>query len=388
MTDADVIIAGGGLAGGLIALALAARRPEVRLLVLEAGEAAGGDHTWSFHGTDLDAAGHAMVAPFVARRWPAQVVRFPGFQRRLPADYASATSDLFARHCAGTLGPALRTGAPIAALTPTSVTLASGERLSAGAVIDARGPRRSPHLTCGFQVFLGRELRLAAPHGVDLPVIMDATVGQTGGYRFVYLLPIDATRILVEDTVYTDGPVIDDALFSRRIDAYAAARGWRVLETLRQERGVLPITLGGDIHAFWREAAGQPRAGLAAGLFHPTTGYSLPDAVALAAAVAAADDLSAPALFALIRNHAVRRWRAGGFFRMLNRMLFRAAPPDRRRPMMERFYTLPDPLIERFYAGRPTLADKARILTGRPPVPIGRAIAAIAGRVPAWSAET
>jgi len=45
--------------------------------------------------------------------------------------------------------------------------------------------------------------------------------------------------------------------------------------------------------------------------------------------------------------------------------------------VLERFYRLPEPLIGRFYAGRSTFRDKARILAGRPPVPIGRAIRAL-----------
>ena len=61
---------------------------------------------------------------------------------------------------------------------------------------------------------------------------------------------------------------------------------------------------------------------------------------------------------------------AQGYWRLLNRMLFIAAQPDKRREVMERFYRLREPLIERFYAGRSTWFDKARILTGKPPVAI------------------
>jgi lycopene beta-cyclase len=48
--------------------------------------------------------------------------------------------------------------------------------------------------------------------------------------------------------------------------------------------------------------------------------------------------------------------------------------------VLERFYRLDESVIERFYAGHSTLRDKARIVTGRPPVPIGRAVMAIMGR--------
>jgi lycopene beta-cyclase len=59
-------------------------------------------------------------------------------------------------------------------------------------------------------------------------------------------------------------------------------------------------------------------------------------------------------------------------------MLFRACAPELRYRVLGRFYRLRQPLVERFYAARPTLADKARILTGKPPVPIGAALKVMA----------
>jgi lycopene beta-cyclase len=58
-------------------------------------------------------------------------------------------------------------------------------------------------------------------------------------------------------------------------------------------------------------------------------------------------------------------------------MLFRAADPPHRYRVLEHFYRLPEPVIARFYAGRSTMLDKMRILSGRPPVPIGRALSAL-----------
>ncbi|TNE49754.1 MAG: lycopene cyclase family protein, partial [Sphingomonadales bacterium] len=55
------------------------------------------------------------------------------------------------------------------------------------------------------------------------------------------------------------------------------------------------------------------------------------------------------------------------------------AIPEQRVEIFERFYRLPEGLIERFYSGRSGMTDKARILIGRPPVPIARAIKALAG---------
>ena len=51
--------------------------------------------------------------------------------------------------------------------------------------------------------------------------------------------------------------------------------------------------------------------------------------------------------------------------------------PQRRRDIFERFYTLPEGLIERFYVARSTRSDKLRILCGKPPVAVGHAMAAL-----------
>ncbi|RYG17634.1 MAG: lycopene cyclase, partial [Caulobacteraceae bacterium] len=250
--------------------------------------------------------------------------------------------------------------------------LADGRRLSAKAVIDGRGPTATPDLALGFQKFVGLEVRLAAPHGLTAPIVMDARVDQAGGYRFVYTLPFDARTLLIEDTRYTDGAELDRDVFRKGVLDYAAQQGWDIDEVLREEDGVLPVALDGDITAHLTHLGPTALSGLRAGLFHPTTGYSLPDAVRLADRLA--NDFQGVNLAADIRRHAGEVWAARRFYRLLNRMLFRAARPEERYRVLERFYRLPQPLIERFYAAGSTLADKARILSGKPPVPIGAAL--------------
>jgi lycopene beta-cyclase len=215
---------------------------------------------------------------------------------------------------------------------------------------------------------------------VERPVVMDATVAQIDGYRFVYVLPLGPDQLLIEDTRYSDAPGLDRAEITANIEAYAAQRGWTIAETLREEVGVLPIALAGDIDAFWADAPGPAAdAGMRAALFHPTTGYSSPDAARQAEMIARlppAELTTAPVRAAVIAM-SKDAWRDRSFYRLLNRMLFRAARPGERYKVLERFYRLPIPLIERFYAGQATAADKLRILAGRPPVPIGKALACV-----------
>jgi lycopene beta-cyclase len=372
----DVILVGAGLANGLIAWRLTTARPELRILVVEQATTMGGNHTWSFHDSDLTAAQRAWIAPLVTHRWPGYQVRFPALTRALAGGYNSIASTDFARVIKAALGDSLRLDCAVAAVTPTTVTLASGEVLHGGAVIDGRGVRASTSVALGYQTFLGQELRLTAPHGLTAPIIMDATVAQDGGYRFVYVLPFAPDTLLIEDTHYVDQGHIDPDRLRANIAAYAKAHQWDVVELLREEHGSLPITLAGDFDAYWQELAGQPCSGLRAGLFHPTTGYSLPHALRLAERIAAVPDLAAPSLFAAIRAEAQREWRSQGFFRLLNRMLFLAGRADQRWSVMQRFYRLRAPLIARFYAGALNPFDKLRLVSGKPPVPVMQAMAA------------
>jgi len=380
----DLAIVGGGLAGGLVALAMATLRPDVDVRVIEAAAQFGGDHVWSFFGSDVAAADRWLVDPLIAHRWTGYDVAFPGVARAIDATYHSTTSDLLDATLRRVLPPrATMLGRKVLAASATAVVLGDGDRVEARGVIDARGPGDLSTLELGWQKFVGRELVLDTPHGRDRPTVMDATVDQYDGFRFVYSLPFAADRMFVEDTYYSDTPDLNRAAIGRRIEAYALARGWHPAVTARQEQGVLPITLGGDFEAYWRSGGAQvAKAGMRAGLFQPATGYSLPDAVRFAIRLAGQRDLDGPALAGFSHDYARAAWRRGAFYRMLNAMLFRAAEPGERWRVIERFYTLDPLLITRFYAGRSSLRDKARILVGKPPVPVGRAMKAL--RDTAW----
>ncbi|WP_114226819.1 MULTISPECIES: lycopene beta-cyclase CrtY [Sphingomonas] len=372
--DFDLIILGGGLAGGLCALALAARRPELRVAIVEPGERIGGNHLWSFFASDVAPADRWLVDPLIGHRWPGYDVAFPAHRRTLDQPYQTIASEALDAAVRAALPPEAIIRDAATAITPTSVRLEEGGTLHAGAVLDARGGQ-AEGLSIGWQKFLGQLLDIPAGHGLTQPIVMDASVDQTDGYRFVYCLPFSATQVFVEDTYYTDGPELDRDTLHERIAAYAAAQGWRVAGISREEVGQLPVLKGGDFDAFW--PAGDPvaRAGARGGFFHPLTSYSLPDAVRFASWLATLPDFGA--LGPATRARAAAHWRRGGFDRLLSRMLFDAADPPRRYRVLERFYRLPAPLIARFYAGESSAIDRARILSGRPPVSVLRAVKAL-----------
>ncbi len=373
---ASVVLVGGGLANGLLALRFREIRPDVSLTLVEAGDRLGGNHTWSFHGTDVSPDILTWLRPLASCSWAHYDVKFPGRERRLAGSYHSLTSERLHDAVMAALGDRVRLNAAVLDVTPGGVTLAGGDRLAADLVVDGRGLGASAGagVTLRFQKFLGQLVRLSKPHGLTGPLLMDATVPQEQGYRFVYLLPFTGTDVLIEDTYYSDTGALDPAVLRQNIARYAADRDWQVQAVLREENGVLPIVLDCDLATFWPAADAVPRSGLRAGLFHHTTGYSLPEAAALAGELPGLPDLGSGAIAPWIRNRVARRWREQRIFRLLNRMLFLAAAPADRYRILQHFYRLPEAVIDHFYAGSLTLGDAARVLTGTPPVPIHRAL--------------
>lgn len=374
----DVVLVGGGLSSSLIAMRLKASRPALRIRILEREAAPDDSHTWCCFNSDIEARQATWLHPLMGNRWPDYEVRFPDLTRRLTTGYNRLSSAALERARRAVLGDSVVYGAEVSHVSDQQVVLADGATFAAPLVIDGRGATPSPHIAVAFQKFVGLEVELARPHGLTRPLVMDGAVRQLGGFRFFYVLPLDDRRLLIEDTRYTDRADLRHDELAIEVRRYAQGCGWTIVREVRQESGVLPILLGGDFDAYW-SALGKTGApvGMRALLFHPTTGYSLPCAVRLADEIAALPVLTTASVRDLVEKEARLVWRSGAYLRLLNRMLFQAAAPERRFAVLQRFYRLPQPLIERFYANRLTWSDRARILSGRPPVPVGAAVRAI-----------
>lgn len=372
----DLVLVGGGLANCLIAYRLNQQRPDLEIAIVERGDRLGGNHVWSFHESDLTAAQHRWMAPLVVHSWTGHEVRFPSYRRHLAGSYHSLTSESLAGAVERSRSLEVRLGTEVDRLSPGQVHLSDGSTIEGNLVIDGRGATGVEDFGLAYQKFLGWRVELETPIDLDHPILMDATVEQLDGYRFIYTLPFSPTSLLIEDTRYSDSDHLDCDDMRAGLSRYLDRQGWKLREVVTEEQGVLPVILSGDIDAYWRRRiVGVPSTGMLAMLFHPTTGYSLLEAVALADRIAELPGaLLGEELDALIRRRSADLWHRGRYFRLLNRMLFEAAEPDLRYRVFEHFYRLREPLIERFYAARPTVFDRIRILMGRPPVPVNRAL--------------
>lgn len=369
----DAIFVGGGLASLLAAYRLKQVRPELKVIVLEKSDSIR-NHTWSFHGTDLSTDALRWFQPLISRSWTGYDVRFPEHSRSLTGNYHSVDSLEFFTKMKASLGDSLVTGCEVESISTHGVSVTYQNRKESWdgeVVFDGRGWDERCHVHCAFQKFLGLRIEFNEPHGISRPVIMDATVEQKDGYRFFYLLPWSERELLIEDTRYSNGPEVSVETYREEIGRYCEAKGWKNGKVIYEEMGSLPIPLSG-----FPELAsdGSVPWGTRAGFFNATTGYSLPNAVAMADNLARTPRWSSFAIRRENESWLHDHWAAGRYFRFLNRLMFFAATPKERYQILQRFYRLPEGLIERFYAGKLSAMDQVRILSGRPPVPVGRAV--------------
>ena len=379
--QADMIIVGAGLSGLLTAWRCLDVNPDLKIMIVEAADKIAGDHTWSFNLTDVDENLRAWIKPFIAYQWDSYDVKFPKRERTLDIIYCTGNSETL-RACvqphidSGRLQVKLKTR--VKELQADYVILDNGQKLQAKCVLDARGFEPNENVFLGYQKFVGRTIRTKEPHGLKRPIIMDATVEQLGGYRFVYCLPFTEHEVLVEDTYYTDGAELSENEVTARIDDYINAKGWGDHALVRQEKGVLPITLA--LGTFERIVPSNQALlhsiGIRGGFYNAVTGYSFPNAIRLADVVATTLKIECHGELVETEIDLIRakHFASETFLRLLNRMLFRAAKPEERYTVLQRFYGLNQGLIERFYAGQLKWYDKVRILIGKPPVPVTKAL--------------
>jgi lycopene beta-cyclase len=385
--DADVAILGGGLSGGLCALALAEHAPHLRVALIEQGHRLAGNHTWCCHANDLESASEPSLgiwfSPLVAHRWSRYQVTFPDFDRTICGEYLCIPSDALERALTRVMarpGNKLLLGERVRRASSDEVLLESGLRLRARLVLDARGSQARTGGT-GFQKFLGWEIETEAPAPSlgRFPTLMDATVQQLDGFRFVYVLPMSPARFLVEDTYFARDAELRREQIAARLRAYLEGRGVERYEVVREESGVLPMpwVAGPDLRDTTSAAVA---IGYRAGLFHPATGYSLglaaQSADRIARAAGTTGSLRTATSAAVAKLHAeidddVR------FAHVLNLLAFRAIPGSWLRSLVfSAVYRLPPDLLQRFYAVRTSVRDRLALLG---------AVARVPWLRPSWS---
>ena len=284
--DADVIIAGAGLSGLSLAVALldAALPDDARILLIDPRETlSGADRTWSF----FDLVPHAFESA-IAHRWNHWRVRNGGVEalRSAPGlTYCCIPGERFYEIALERLAAAgtrveIMGGMTVEHLNDrgdhVEVHTSTGV-LRARLAMDSRPPSL-PQATDGdkdvhlLQHFRGRVVRSTEPvFEVDTATLMDFDVSQANGIHFVYVLPFDAHTALVESTFFTERR-LPDTIYEEAIESWLAQRlPHAVFETVSREAGVIPMSTA--------PFDGWPsprivRIGTAGGHAKPSTGYA------------------------------------------------------------------------------------------------------------------
>lgn len=284
--DADVVIAGAGLSGLSLAVALldAGLPDDARIMLLDPRDTlSGADRTWCF----FDLVPHAFDSA-ITHRWKHWRVRNGAHEviRSAPGiAYCRIPGDRFYDLALERIAAAGRRVEVVSNVTVENlesrgahVDIQTGAGvLRARLAMDSRPPvlkrahddGKDVHL---LQHFRGRVVRSTEPvFDLDTVTLMDFDVTQEHGIHFIYVLPFDTHTALIESTFFTDR-VLPDEVYGTAIENWLARRHPDVVfQTISHESGVIPMTT--KPFDPWPSPR-VVRIGTAGGHVKPSSGYA------------------------------------------------------------------------------------------------------------------
>ena len=284
--DADVVIAGAGLSGLSLAVALldAGLPDDARIMLLDPRDTlSGADRTWCF----FDLVPHAFDSA-ITHRWKHWRVRNGAHEviRSAPGiAYCRIPGDRFSDLALERIAAAGRRVEVVPNVTVENlesrgahVDIQTGAGvLRARLAMDSRPPvlkrahddGKDVHL---LQHFRGRVVRSTEPvFDLDTVTLMDFDVTQEHGIHFIYVLPFDTHTALIESTFFTDR-VLPDEVYGTAIENWLARRHPDVVfQTISHESGVIPMTT--KPFDPWPSPR-VVRIGTAGGHVKPSSGYA------------------------------------------------------------------------------------------------------------------
>ncbi|HEY0312844.1 MAG TPA: lycopene cyclase family protein [Allosphingosinicella sp.] len=355
-----LLIAGGGLAGSLAALAMARLRPDVPMLLVAEGDMLGGRGTFLVLDAALGEAERNLLAPLASHSWDAFYALLPGRPRKLKLRCHAIEASAIDAALREALRPEqLRLDTKIVAVRDDNILIAGGDVLGGIGVLDARGWAHQTTLELGWRHGVSRTLRFAAPHRLDLPVAADTSLGSAAGCALFTCVPLDPQRLVVEHVRYARAVETNAAEGSASIDAWLAARGWSAAETEAEDNFSTAVPLGGDFAGYWRIGGARvAKLGARGGFFGLGIGSHAADAAATAVALAARRDFTGAALHDAFEDEAAALWRRRDFHRAFARRLVEGGGCE----AVEALYRSEAATVGRFFEERLGLLERRRLL--------------------------
>ena len=371
--DFDLLILGGGCAGLSLARELAhyaERCPSV--CIVEQRAVYVNDRTWCFWAEPAD-----PIARLVERRWSDVMLRSGATQVTVDFSqhpYCMISGSRFYADAVESIDSAPQIKLELAMRIAASpqwidgwwhVETAAGVR-RARQLVDTRPgeiPRDPDCAPLLWQSFIGHEINCdAAIFDASTVTLMDFVDADQDRIGFTYILPLSATRGLIEYTVFAAAPMGPTELalpLQRQVRARAGAHAFTLD---RSEHGILPMGLPAR-KTVPVDQPGYVQVGLMHGAARPSTGYAFQRIQRWAR-----DCAAALANFGVLKGHSPDSLPAQGMDRLFLALL-RQRPelaPGLFLALFER--TRPDRLA-RFLSDRSSLHDRLRIIAALPASP-------------------
>lgn len=281
MKQYDYIFLGAGCASLslLVHLQEAGLLRDKTVLVIDQAEKTSNDRTWCFWEKEK-----GLFESTVYRQWEQLWFHAPGFSKRLSIDpyrYKMIRSAAFYQYCrdrlAGNEVQFLQASVSAASFDGQILhcTLDGVETsFRSGTVFNSFPPLAHPRESKSIdwlQHFKGWMVHTASPvfHPGEA-VLMDFRVSQSAGTCFVYVLPVDAQRALVEYTLFS-GQLLPPAAYDEGLRQYLQSCWPGVhFEVEETEFGVIPMTT----RRFPWYADGMYQIGTAGGQTKASSGYT------------------------------------------------------------------------------------------------------------------
>ena len=288
LTDFDVIIVGGGLAGLMQADILADDpSPDLRVAIIDPDPESLSSKT--FASWRLKASPHHRYSDCIENRWERfritstegqPVIRDFGdyYYERIPGENLLSKirkrlddDSRFKKFRDSVVEISETTRTDHLAMT-VMVTTVSGQSLSTKRVFNSVTVQKPEIL----QYFLGFELETESDHfDPQLVDLMDFRLEQAGEVRFVYILPFSRRRALVEFTVFASKRISSDECETILRDYIATKLCLPDFKIIKVESGAIPMTLSPESSFLpTHEHSVIDVIGGAAGMVKPSTGYS------------------------------------------------------------------------------------------------------------------
>lgn len=193
-----IVVLSDGLCGSLVSLAIRKQHPDHEFILIEVGEGFGRACFLPFCESAVPDCYRQLLEPLIARRWNSFYLSLREGANLIDGTIALLAPEQIRAELFDSIEPGqyVRTG-KIAELGACHVVLEDGQRNDADYLIDARESKKRGTVAGNTKLTV-RDYWLDKPHGLDVPVLLDATLTlPPHSKRFMQYVPLSRNLLRV-----------------------------------------------------------------------------------------------------------------------------------------------------------------------------------------------